>query len=467
MVKKKEELDGVWRTIGGRRVFIRNGQSLSDAMKESGKFKTTESGNVRREDVVKSKMEIKREELNEEFFDNQKKYGEAQIKNDKREKAKYYSRVTRNVEKTKQLEEDLLSYDNPEAYSGDKSNLEGKHIKNRDYGKEYDEKNKDIKDKLVGIGAKDYEARRSLYVKTKGEYDNLDKYLDDKLGKQENEAGQDMANDRSKAVQDVMNDLSVDKGFTQNVDMTGDVRLYNQNELNRMEEHGIKPMENSYTGGGWEGTKYDSNLSTKEIAKNISDYSKKKYPDVQLSRKTDYNGIDIHVMSSGKDLYINDKNIDAMADDKVFDTIHSSIGGVRNLDDWLDKNNRKNSNGTYTTNDARDYLKEQLKMYKGRKGDNVTGNEWYLNDYGKDVISSLNKEMNSYNYNDSDGMVDYFNTNFYGYVKIGKWDKPYEVKETKTTTKASTTALKNAYEEYKKTHKDTAMSFASFKKWYK
>lgn len=30
--------DGVWRTIGGRRVFIKKGQSLSGAMKESGKF---------------------------------------------------------------------------------------------------------------------------------------------------------------------------------------------------------------------------------------------------------------------------------------------------------------------------------------------------------------------------------------------------------------------------------------------
>lgn len=30
--------DGVWRTIGGRRVFIKNGQDLASAMKESGKF---------------------------------------------------------------------------------------------------------------------------------------------------------------------------------------------------------------------------------------------------------------------------------------------------------------------------------------------------------------------------------------------------------------------------------------------
>ena len=38
--EKFNEEDGVWRTIGGRRVFIRNGQSLSDAMKQSGKFKS-------------------------------------------------------------------------------------------------------------------------------------------------------------------------------------------------------------------------------------------------------------------------------------------------------------------------------------------------------------------------------------------------------------------------------------------
>ena len=33
--------DGVWRTVGGRRIFIKDGQSLSDAMKKSGKFKSS------------------------------------------------------------------------------------------------------------------------------------------------------------------------------------------------------------------------------------------------------------------------------------------------------------------------------------------------------------------------------------------------------------------------------------------
>lgn len=30
--------DGVWRTVRGRRVFIKDGQSLTEAMRDSGKF---------------------------------------------------------------------------------------------------------------------------------------------------------------------------------------------------------------------------------------------------------------------------------------------------------------------------------------------------------------------------------------------------------------------------------------------
>ena len=38
MSKEKNFEDGVWRTVGGRRIFIRNGQGLADAMRESRKF---------------------------------------------------------------------------------------------------------------------------------------------------------------------------------------------------------------------------------------------------------------------------------------------------------------------------------------------------------------------------------------------------------------------------------------------
>jgi hypothetical protein len=43
---------GVWRTIGGRRVFIKDGQSLTDAMRESGKF-----GDLKKKSTAASKKQ--------------------------------------------------------------------------------------------------------------------------------------------------------------------------------------------------------------------------------------------------------------------------------------------------------------------------------------------------------------------------------------------------------------------------
>ena len=37
-MNKYQENEGVWKTIAGRRVFIRNGQSLQEAIDSSGKF---------------------------------------------------------------------------------------------------------------------------------------------------------------------------------------------------------------------------------------------------------------------------------------------------------------------------------------------------------------------------------------------------------------------------------------------
>lgn len=45
---------GVWRTIGGRRVFIKDGQDLASAMKESGKFP-----NKRNREIKKLKEQLK------------------------------------------------------------------------------------------------------------------------------------------------------------------------------------------------------------------------------------------------------------------------------------------------------------------------------------------------------------------------------------------------------------------------
>lgn len=47
------DIDGVWRTVGGRRIFIKDGESLSSAMKKSGKFKLVKKGKKKKEDEIK------------------------------------------------------------------------------------------------------------------------------------------------------------------------------------------------------------------------------------------------------------------------------------------------------------------------------------------------------------------------------------------------------------------------------
>lgn len=61
-----EELNGVWRTVGGRRIFIKTGQSLSEAMIESGKFPSGKSFNDGAEtNVIRKPEDIKKEEIEE------------------------------------------------------------------------------------------------------------------------------------------------------------------------------------------------------------------------------------------------------------------------------------------------------------------------------------------------------------------------------------------------------------------
>ncbi len=60
--------DGVWRTIGGRRVFIREGQSLSDAMKKSGKFKSAKKKSTTKDENKK----FSNDELNEKYVERKK-----------------------------------------------------------------------------------------------------------------------------------------------------------------------------------------------------------------------------------------------------------------------------------------------------------------------------------------------------------------------------------------------------------
>lgn len=60
--------EGVWRTVGGRHIFIRTGQSLGDAMRESGKFPSYKEKNkkekISKEEYDKMPDDYKTEDEN-------------------------------------------------------------------------------------------------------------------------------------------------------------------------------------------------------------------------------------------------------------------------------------------------------------------------------------------------------------------------------------------------------------------
>lgn len=51
----------------------------------------------------------------------------------------------------------------------------------------------------------------------------------------------------------------------------------------------------------------------------------------------------------------------------------------------------------------------------------------YFTEYGFSVLEDVYKFMQSYNFDDSDSMIDYFHCNFYSSFNIGKWNKSFRV----------------------------------------
>lgn len=160
-----------------------------------------------------------------------------------------------------------------------------------------------------------------------------------------------------------------------------------------------------YTRNGWKGENYNRNLSTKEIAKKIREELKIEFSDCKFS-------VIIKTYSGGSSIYV------------------TLMEAPKNV------------------------------LAKDIKTDNITGiiigrnGSKYLNEYGNTIAKKVNEIIDSYRLDDSDSMIDYFHTNFYGFFYIGKWDKPFQVvyrekkqsKTTKDNSKESSTETSNEFE---------------------
>lgn len=154
-----------------------------------------------------------------------------------------------------------------------------------------------------------------------------------------------------------------------------------------------------YTANGWEGSRYNGNLTTTEIAKIIKNYTKEKYPTWKFSVTSKY-------FSGGSEILI--AVMEAPVD--IFDREYFAKPKERRRDCWnIAKMTAENS------------YDMQLHSISGRE------NHPYLNDIGYAVLSDVYSFMQSYNYSDCDSMIDYFHVKFWGIIYIGKWDKGFKI----------------------------------------
>lgn len=89
----KDDIGGVWRTISGRRVFIKDGQDLATAMRESGKFKNI--GKNPKVDRKKNKYATNNEGG---IDDNTSRFADEAIKHWEKENQKYKEKYGKDDE---------------------------------------------------------------------------------------------------------------------------------------------------------------------------------------------------------------------------------------------------------------------------------------------------------------------------------------------------------------------------------
>lgn len=146
---------------------------------------------------------------------------------------------------------------------------------------------------------------------------------------------------------------------------------------------------NFYTQNGWAGSNYDSKLSTKEIAARVRSYAKKNFPDFKFSIRTEWS------------MYT-----DSMYIELKEGTCIPFVEGSRSAErGYMD-----------TMNTVKGWEKELTpEMFK--------------------VLDAVTIYANSFKYDDSDSMQDYFDTNFYLKIKVSDEYKVIEPKAKKRSVK--------------------------------
>lgn len=208
-----------------------------------------------------------------------------------------------------------------------------------------------------------------------------------------------------------------------------------------------------YTDFGWEGSRYDSSLTLKEIAKIVRGYVKKKYPTCKFSVRTSYGSMcqslivkllefpqqmfmtadDLEKIFYTQYSYV-DKEGKTVTYEAISDTIQDlstkfEVNHILTLDNWTKEDFLR----CYT-----ETVFEKNNYFYGVQ-----------TEYFKSVVDDVNDFVASYNYDDSDSMIDYFSCNFYG-GKVSYNDCKFVPKTARIKNKNATPAAKTKKKQDKK-----------------
>lgn len=149
-----------------------------------------------------------------------------------------------------------------------------------------------------------------------------------------------------------------------------------------------------YTEFGWEGKNHDWNRSLKEVAQIVRAYVKEKYPTYKFSVRTSYASMcqELHVELKESPIEIYTTFEELTDSDKNTLIRKMSYNNLFNLTSWYDHE-----------------LKAEFERIW-----NENGNFYKcLNEATQAVIEDVDNFVKSYNYEDCDGMIDYFHVDFY------------------------------------------------------
>lgn len=149
-----------------------------------------------------------------------------------------------------------------------------------------------------------------------------------------------------------------------------------------------------YTDNGWEGSNHDWNRSLKEVAQIVRAYVKEKYPTYKFSVRTEYASMcqELHVELKESPIEIYKSYDDMDSDEKSAVRSKMDYNGYWNLANWTDAEE-----------------KEVFEKVWAEHGNFFR----CLNEATRAVIDDVDAFVNSYNYQDCDGMIDYFHVDFY------------------------------------------------------